>query len=758
MKIISDAREVVTNKSFSNKATIKPSAAMFQALYSDTYSDKIGSCIRETVSNSIDSHKKSNNPNPVQITLPSALTPYFRVKDNGTGIPHHTFHSLWLGYFNTTKDEDETAIGGYGVGCKSPSAYTDQYDVINIHDGVLVHHKIILDEDGIPSADIIRTHKTSEPSGIEVIIPVKDCDIDEFVQKTARQICFFHPYPEVTGNASFNPVSYYSEEPYYFKKTTGHRLTLNVGGVGFSLSTNLIKSVISENVFDDYDFLVSYANYRDKTLIINTGVNEVKPSLSRESLSFNKQTVGYLNTRLVEISTELKKKVLHMLEGINSWPQIHKLPFDDLMFLNHMSKGAKLTFTDVDGNEQRIDKPLSFGSSCYDVFWFRDGKVKSSFKKIGVGTVLMTKINILEVTNRRDINFYRKHVIEQNTNATHRDLYLVTNSEKETSGLVNRLILEGVEYSLTKKTDLIEQGIVPPKKASRAKQVKEIKPKQAGFYVVITKATSGATSSNRVKMTRTEMDDVEADFLHDGSYSDVNLVKQFSKVLNNNITIINVPARMMSSVSKTTGMNNLSIDSLTEKYKTEIEDLYQKVKYHHVMYDNLFIATTNEKTITYGKVGSLVSKKFDPSTLKSVFSVYGVSHICDDAFNLIETMSPLIRKIKLSDIKLDIEVSGKTQRFDSYLIKSNPCLNIVKKMCSDRMETELGFTCETMKDVKAAIKLIEKTTASIVDNLPMVADGAMVKSVAKSMDKDSVVSYIKLCANDIRDDVIASLN
>jgi len=147
------------------------------------YVDPIKATVRETVSNATDATVAlpENERKPVELTLPTELEPYFIVKDFGIGMSLQTVKSVFADYGATTKNEDLTAIGSYGLGGKSPLAYTDSFEVTTTHGGVTT--EFVMARSGGETVTTIRSSEhTGADSGTVVRIPVKAQDIDRFKQ------------------------------------------------------------------------------------------------------------------------------------------------------------------------------------------------------------------------------------------------------------------------------------------------------------------------------------------------------------------------------------------------------------------------------------------------------------------------------------------------------------------------------------------------------------------------------------------------
>jgi HSP90 family molecular chaperone len=90
---------------------------LMQMLSKNLYSDGIGSSIRETVSNALDSHRKANVDTPILVSfIRNEEDNYeFSVEDFGTGLDADDVESIISKYGKSTKRMDANALGMFGL-------------------------------------------------------------------------------------------------------------------------------------------------------------------------------------------------------------------------------------------------------------------------------------------------------------------------------------------------------------------------------------------------------------------------------------------------------------------------------------------------------------------------------------------------------------------------------------------------------------------------------------------------------------------
>lgn len=147
--------------------------AHIMSVLTDLYSDPELAVIREYSTNAYDAHVEAGIKRPIEVTLPSALAPFFRVRDFGYGLDAEDIRDIYSRYGASTKRESDDVVGMLGLGCKSALSYTDQFTLRGIKDGVCTQVSVSRDEDGSGSMTILDETETDEESGVEIIVPTK---------------------------------------------------------------------------------------------------------------------------------------------------------------------------------------------------------------------------------------------------------------------------------------------------------------------------------------------------------------------------------------------------------------------------------------------------------------------------------------------------------------------------------------------------------------------------------------------------------
>jgi hypothetical protein len=155
---------------------IGDASKIIDMLRSKLYTHRIRTIVQEYLCNARDACREAGQKDEdmrIEVHLPSAVSPVFKVRDYGVGISPERFEEVFILYGVSTKDTDEKMTGGFGIGAKSAWAYTDSFTVTSYYNGkkyVYVSHVGSRQEGG---AEMFPVEDTDEENGVEISIPVK---------------------------------------------------------------------------------------------------------------------------------------------------------------------------------------------------------------------------------------------------------------------------------------------------------------------------------------------------------------------------------------------------------------------------------------------------------------------------------------------------------------------------------------------------------------------------------------------------------
>ena len=337
MKIQTTAHEPVESQGISGQGnfSIKTSSHAFRLLSSGLYTNKIQAVIRELSCNAADAHvMNGNQKTPFDIKLPNGLDGQFYVRDYGPGMSDEDVMKLYTTYFESTKQQSNDFTGGFGVGSKSPFAYTDMFTVVSINNGIKSTYSAYVDDDGEPKiAKLGDGEPSDEPSGLSVGFPVKPEDQRTFQQEAQDVLSWFKSPVNVLGVAdSQKPVPFDSKSViikspnvlmFGSKSNDGIHLSSPPGsnshggrhrGDGHSLGTVVMGNVHYPLPFDSSLREIPEAKwFAENNAVFPVPIGSVSVAASREALAFDKFTKeaakGIVKTAFNDVAKELWKYI-----------------------------------------------------------------------------------------------------------------------------------------------------------------------------------------------------------------------------------------------------------------------------------------------------------------------------------------------------------------------------------------------------------------------------------------------------------------
>lgn len=175
---------------------------LFISMYRDKiYKNKLRVIPQEYLANARDAHREVGEERPVEVTLPTELDPCLRIRDYGPGMDDERI-KVFTTYGDSTKRGSDEETGGFGIGCKCAWSNYDSFTVKTIFPrgkrNLCREYHMYLD--GPMSAGLCRPVQecyTTEACGTEIIIPVKDAEIEAICNSVRAATTFWKTQPIV---------------------------------------------------------------------------------------------------------------------------------------------------------------------------------------------------------------------------------------------------------------------------------------------------------------------------------------------------------------------------------------------------------------------------------------------------------------------------------------------------------------------------------------------------------------------------------
>lgn len=246
----------------------------------DLYSDPELAIIREYSTNAYDSHVAVGQTRPIEVSLPSPLTPFLTIQDFGLGMDETDIEETYSKYGASTKRNTNDQSGLLGLGCKSALSYASQFTLVGVKNGIKTTVSISRDEDGAGSMTIVESLPTDDPNGVKVQIPIRRHN--EIERKAKKFFSFWKPETVLVNG----------KEPAFIEgKKIGKDLIISSKSNGYgSRRTNyVVMGNVSYPVDDAQCSLHSQLAY-GHSVVAFVPIGSVNFTPSREALQYTRRT------------------------------------------------------------------------------------------------------------------------------------------------------------------------------------------------------------------------------------------------------------------------------------------------------------------------------------------------------------------------------------------------------------------------------------------------------------------------------------
>lgn len=201
MKVIEQNKSIISGAIRSVKQSIATEhiARAAYLVRDQLYSDKIKATFCETLLNAVDEHRKHNVNTPVEVVITNSM---LIIRDFAKGLTPDKVEQVFFQFFESTKSDNNEAIGGFGIGAKAPGSYANIYYVDSYFGGKKYCYVSTINGYEA-SASLISTEDCDiNNTGICVRVPIDTSknDFDDFCRiayDMAKQIGFYSNKTEV---------------------------------------------------------------------------------------------------------------------------------------------------------------------------------------------------------------------------------------------------------------------------------------------------------------------------------------------------------------------------------------------------------------------------------------------------------------------------------------------------------------------------------------------------------------------------------
>ncbi len=274
------------------------------------YSKPIDSVVREITSNCIDAHRERDlklsgqkpldpdddisffsDTNLVEVNLKSDLISF---KDFGVGLSEQRVKDIFTVFGGSTKRGNNFEIGGFGLGSKSPFAYTGTFYIKTARNGTLSTYLMSRGE-SVPTMDLVSKTPIKEKNYTEVVVPLKYNDFYNFRSAIYNQLTYFPQVYYKGIDAPQKNVIYEDEDCIIDLKNKS--MDILVGNVQYPL----------ESKYFTFGNQAVGSFLYNKCLKLKFKIGELTLVPSREAIRYTEETKKKIQDKLDKLYTEFKQ-------------------------------------------------------------------------------------------------------------------------------------------------------------------------------------------------------------------------------------------------------------------------------------------------------------------------------------------------------------------------------------------------------------------------------------------------------------------
>lgn len=374
-------------------------AHLIKLLRDSLYSNPILAICREIASNARDAHREMGTPDrPIRINLPNLLSDDIQFQDWGPGISPVRIDTVYRQIGNSTKRDSNEETGGFGLGAKTPFAYTAsfivdtiskieiQFDVDRLNKAndtnftleellgknIKCNYICSLGGDCGPNGSVkcYSADITDEPTGTTITIGVEPTDRNRFKQAVVKSTKHWNVKPELCGDDCDTdwpdiPAEIVSGNRWSLREKIGIGQFAIVDGIEYPLKISAIIEASKDSTQSSILKALSEARFY---VYANTGDVSLTPS--REELHYNNHTLEFLFSIVEDIISSLESK---LMEKITACETYREASIELSIFNNNVLKFGKDLFWK--GNKLYSSK-LSFSPALHEpIQSYKDPKV-----------------------------------------------------------------------------------------------------------------------------------------------------------------------------------------------------------------------------------------------------------------------------------------------------------------------------------------------------------------------------------------------
>lgn len=310
---------ITKSQTFQSKEfEIEASPFAFQILTRQLYKNPIASIIRELVSNAIDSHIAANTTNlPIIITLPTFLDSTFTIEDQGTGLSPEAINNIYTVFFKSNRRESNNFIGGFGLGAKTPFAYSDQFIITSICGWVEYQYIALINEQGMPELNLVATNPTDKRNGLKIQIPIVSADQWKWSNEAQKILPWIVTHTKVEINCDLPKIISLlksTTHDWEIIKSDSHSfLNVCIGNILYSVNH---RELFKNNTHTWYGEHTSFG-----AIVLRFPIGKLDVTPNREDLNYNDKTIKQLEHAYLKTQNESVELTRHLIDQCDTYEE-----------------------------------------------------------------------------------------------------------------------------------------------------------------------------------------------------------------------------------------------------------------------------------------------------------------------------------------------------------------------------------------------------------------------------------------------------
>lgn len=285
------------------------SAALMHIMSAALYTHPELAAVREPICNGWDAHISAGKTDTNLVIEVNERS--FSVRDFGLGIPHEKIGPIYGTYGDSTKRDDETVTGGFGLGSKAPFAYMDIFEVVSCHEGTKTIYRVSkssMEKGGKPAIHKVVAMPTDE-TGITVSFALKEGHRDKFL-RLVKEVVTLGGIKATINEGLDNVIPLPTEESptgyliHGVRGTVTATVNIRYGNVVYPIPER------TEYASELRRVEIAISNlWRGASIIFMAAPNTVSIAPSRENLILTDGTIETIKKALSQFDDKMLKKL-----------------------------------------------------------------------------------------------------------------------------------------------------------------------------------------------------------------------------------------------------------------------------------------------------------------------------------------------------------------------------------------------------------------------------------------------------------------